>query len=210
MAAVETLAAATVLILAVVLMVTRSPEASSGVYALASLPQAAVVVALALQAGRGGFLPDAAAILVVKGLWAPRLLRHAVRHGGEIYGQQAAFSPSVLFAGAAGVVLLGLRLGTAVSSEAGVPLGLGLAAMLVGFGTVAVRPELWSQAAGLLMGEAGLATTVLVLAAGLPPLGEALAFGEVLALAAVLRLVARMVTETHGAADARLLRGLRG
>jgi hydrogenase-4 component E len=210
MAAVTTLAAAAVLILAALLTVSRSPEAAARVYALASLPQAAVVAGLAVWGGRPLWLLDAAAVLVVKGLWVPRILRGAVRHRGEVYGQHAAYSAPTLFVVAGGVALLCLRVGLVVSAAVGVPLGLSLAALVVGFGTVVVRPELWSQASGLLMGEAGLTTAVLVLAGDLPPWAEALAFAELLALGVVLRLVSRMVVEVHGAADARLLRGLRG
>ncbi len=209
-AAVEGLCAAIVLMLAVALLVARTPEASAAIYAWAAVPQAAIAVALAGWAGMPELYLDAAAILFVKGIWAPRLLRGALPHRGEVYGLQARRSAATLLAGAAAVTLLCLRLSQAVLPARGVALGLGLAAMFVAFGAAAVRSELWSQAAGMLMGEAGLLTAVLVLAAGLPPVGEALALAELVLLAGVLATLTRLVRRTHGAADARVLRGLRG
>ncbi len=210
MQAVETLGAVAVLVLAVTLMLARTPEAAATIYAWAVVPQAVIAVALGGWAGRPELFADAALMLVIKGLWAPGLLRRAVRHDGEVYGQHAAFSASALLLGAAALSLLCLWVGLAILPRAGVALGLGLAAMFVGWGTAAVRSELWAQAAGVLMGEAGLMTAALVLASGLPPLGETFALIEVVLLATLLGSGTRLVRATHGSHDSRLLRGLRG
>jgi hydrogenase-4 membrane subunit HyfE len=207
---VEGLASAAVLILAAGLLVARTPEAAAGIYAWAAVPQAAIAAALAGWGKMPELYLDAAAILLVKGLWVPRLLRQVVRHEGEVYGLHARRSASVLFVGAAAVTALCLRLSQLILPSAGVALGLALGAMFVGFGTAALRSELWSQAAGMLMGEAGLLTAALVLTAGLPPLGEAFSLAEAVLLASILAAVTRLVGRTHGAADARALRGLRG
>jgi hydrogenase-4 membrane subunit HyfE len=207
---VEGLAAAVLLILAAALLVARTPEAAAHIYAWAAVPQAAMAVALAGWAGIPELYLDAAAILLIKGLWAPRLLRRAVPNQGEVFGLQARRSATVLFVGAAAVTLLCLRLANLIYPLRDVPLGLALAALFVGFGSAALRSELWSQAAGILMGEAGLMASALVLTAGFPPLGEAFALAEVVVLAAILAAVSRLVHATHGATDARLLRGLRG
>ncbi len=210
MSTVETFTAATVLVLAVALMLARTPEAAAALFAWAAVPQAVLAVALAGWAGMPVLFPDAAAMLLVKGLWAPRLLRRGLRHRGEVYGQRAAFSGSTLLLGAVAVMLLCLRLGMIILPATGVALGLSLAAMFVGLGTAAVRSELWSQAAGMLMGEAGLMTAALVVSAGLPVVGETFALAEVVLLAAVLAAVTSLVRASHGGADIRFLRGLRG
>ena len=207
----RTLCAAALLALAVALLLARTPEATAGLYAWAALPQAVLAVVVGTATGAWPVLyPDALAMLLIKGIWAPRLLRRAVRHDGEVYGQRAAWSAAALLAAAGALTLLGLRLGLDLDAPLGVPLGLSLAAMFVGFGTTAMRRELWSQSGGLLLAEGGLMGAVLVLASGLPALGEALALTEVVLLAAVLGAVTRSVVAVHGAADSRLLRRLRG
>lgn len=207
---VETLGAAIVLLLAVALMLARTPEAAAAIFAWAAVPQAVIAVALAGWGGMPELFADAAAMLLVKGLWAPRLLRRAIRHNGEVYSQHAAFSPSALLLGAAALSLLCLRVSLMILPDTGVALGLGLSAMFVGLGTAAIRSELWAQAAGMLMGEAGLMTAALVLSSGLPPVGETFALAEVVLLATVLASVTRLVRATYGSADSQLLRGLRG
>ncbi len=209
-ATVEMLGAVTVLVLAVALMLARSPEAAVLILAWASVPQAAIAAALAGWSGMPVLFADAAAILVVKGFWAPRVLGGGIRHQGEVYGYRAAFSSAVLLVGTGAVTLICLRVGTAILPVSGPALGFGLAAMFTGFWTAAIRSELWSQAAGMLMGEAGLMTAALVLSAGLPPVGEILALAEVVLLATILAGMTRLVKATFGSADSGLLRGLRG
>lgn len=210
---VQTVGSAAVLLLAAMAVLSRTPRTSATVYAWAALPQ--VVVLLALAAGSGQpwpLLVDAAAVGVIKGLWAPRLLARAVPRSAEVYGHAVRRAPPVLMSGAAAVTLLGLELGARLaSSRAGhLPLGLALAAMFVGFGTAAVRSELWSQAVGILMGEAGLFMSLVIWVSGLPPLGEMAALAEVAVLAALLGALSQLVQATYGRQDARLLQRLRG
>jgi hydrogenase-4 membrane subunit HyfE len=210
MQAVEVLAATSVLVLAVGVLLARSPGAGVTLYALAAVPQAVLAMILAAR-GVPWLWLDAAAILAVKGLWAPRLLRRAVPPDPRLYGQQAAFSPAMLLCAVAAVTLLCLRVSGRIAGAAeGQALGLALAALLVGLSAAAIRSELWAQAAGILCGEAGLMTGIFVLAGGLPPVGETWALAEVLVLAAVFAVVTRRVHAHHGAATSRLLRGLRG
>ncbi len=207
---VEQLAALAVLVFAVALTLSRSPEAAVTILAWAAVPQAVLAVVLAASGGLPLLYPDALAILAVKGLWAPRLLRRGVPLPEKSYGQRASLSPTVILIASGLVTLMCLRLAAAILPHEATPLGVALAAMAVGFGGVAVRSELWSQAAGMLAGEAGLMTMILVLARGLPPAGEALALAEVVFLAVLLSALTRLVQAIHGAPDSALLRGLRG
>lgn len=210
-ATVETLGAAAALLLAAALLVARTPEACTALYAWAAVPQAAVAAALAARGGAPELWLDAVAILLVKGLWVPGLLRRGQRGGGTVYSLQARGSSFTLFVGAGLVTLICLRLGQAVGEgAAGTALGLAVAGSFIGFSAAAVRTELWTQAAGILSAEGALTIGALVLVGGLGPIGELLVLLEVPALAAVLAVVARLAHATHGAADAGLLRRLRG
>lgn len=207
---VETLAALAVLVLAVALTLARSPEAAIDLLAWAAVPQSVLAAVLAGWGGLPLLYPDALAILIVKGWWAPRVLGRGVRQPEASYGQRSTLSATAILLAAALVTLICLRLAVAILPLRATALGLSLAAMCVGFGGVALRSELWSQGAGMLMGEAGIMTMILVLAAGLPPLGETLALAEVVLLALLLAALTRLVQALHGAPDSSFLRGLRG
>jgi hydrogenase-4 component E len=208
---VELASAAVLLLLVVLAVMARTAPAGVTVYAWAALPQAAVAAALAASGGGALLWVDAALILAVKGLWVPSLLRRSLpvpdRHG---YGLAASMSPPMLLGGAVVAALLGLRLGVLLGPAAGEALGLGLAAILLGFGIPAVRSELWAQTVGILLGEAALVLTALVLAGDLGPTAEILSFAEVILLAVVLGAVVRAVRDVHGVADVRRLGRLRG
>ncbi len=146
----------------------------------------------------------------MKGIWAPRLLRRGVARPERSYGQRTSLSPTAILIAAGLVTLMCLRLAAAILPAEATALGLALAAMAVAFGGAAVRSELWSQAAAMLAGEAGLMTMLLVLTRGLPPAGEVLALAEVVLLAALLSGLTRPVQAILGAPDSALLRGLRG
>ncbi len=203
--------AAVLLLLIVLAAVARTAPAGVTIYAWAAVPQAAVAAALAASGGGAPLWVDVALILAVKAFWVPRVLHRSlpVREGHD-FGLATSMSPPMLLGGAVVMALLGLRLGTLLGPAAGEALGLGLAAVLLGFGIPAVRAELWAQTVGILLGEAALVLTALVLAGDLPPTAEVLAFAEVILLAVVLGAVVRAVREVHGVADVRRLGRLRG
>lgn len=207
---VETLAGMAVLLLAVSLTLARAPEAAIDLLAWAAVPQAVLALVLAGWRGLPLLYADAMAILIVKGLWAPRILRRGVRQPERSYGQRSTLSATAILLAAGLVTLICLRVAAAILPLQAAALGLSLAAMCVGFGGVALRSELWSQGAGMLMGEAGIMTMILVVASGLPPLGETLALAEVVLLAVLLAALTRLVHTLHGAPDSTFLRGLRG
>lgn len=207
--AVAPAAAAALLVLTVAISVARRASAAVGLYRWLAVPQVALLIAFAWAGGGALVWLDAALYLAVKFFWVPALLRRHLRGTDSEYGLRIAAAPALLYTGAAALALLCLRLGASIEPRQGVALGLCFAAMLLGFGMPIVRTELWCQAPGILAGEAGLATAVL-LVAGDVPAAEALMLAEVVSLALVLGLVARLVRRLHGAPDARLLEGLRG
>jgi hydrogenase-4 membrane subunit HyfE len=203
-------ASAAIFLLVVGIGVSRRPSLTVRLYAWIAVPQAALLVALALRSGAPLLWVDAAVTLWLKGGWVPRVLGRRLVRDEPDFGLAAAVSPAVLLLGAAAAAALGLRVGVLLAPGTGLALGILLAGMLLGFGTPCVRAELWSQTAGILAGEGALAASLLVLVGGLPSLAEGLALGEVLGLAAVLSGVVRWVHRLHGAPDARLLERLRG
>jgi hydrogenase-4 membrane subunit HyfE len=208
---VELACAAALLLLIVLAAVARTAPAGVAIYAWAAVPQAVVAAVLAATGGGPLLWVDAALILAIKAFWVPRILGRSlpVREGHD-YGLATALSPPMLLGGAVVLALLGLRLGVLLGPAAGEALGLGLAAVILGFGLPAVRAELWAQSVGILLGEAALVLTALVLAGDLPPTAEVLALAEVILLAVVLGAVVRAVREVHGVADVRRLGRLRG
>ncbi len=193
-------------------IVTRDPRQNVSIYALASIPQAGIAVMLALVYGHVELYALAAAILVLKGLIAPRLLvvpwpgAHRPHYAltGHL-GTPAALAVIVgvlMFAYRVSVVLAPPALETAMAAT--------MASGLVGLLAPAVRHELAAQAAGLLHGEAGMTATALLLVGHLPVTADVISIAELLVLALLLGVLLARVIRVHGRADASLLTALRG
>lgn len=208
MATLEPMASAAILAIAVLTLLSRSASAAWFYYACAAIPQAVLCVALGVTRDLPLLFADAAVILAVKGLWAPGILRRGLRT--TTFGTAAQWSPPVLLLGLSVITLLSLGLGRRMAPHHPAAAAMAVAAMVVAFGTAAVRPELWSQATGMLIGEAAITTLILVLAAGLPPIAELFALAEVVFLAVTLAAMGHLAMHAHRASDARDLRRLRG
>jgi hydrogenase-4 membrane subunit HyfE len=193
-------------------IVTRDPRQNVSIYALASIPQAGIAVMLALVYGHVELYALAAAIVVLKGLIAPRLLvvpwpeAHRPHYAltGHL-GTPAALAVIVgvlMFAYRVSVVLAPPALETAMAAT--------MASGLVGLLAPAVRHELAAQAAGLLHGEAGMTATALLLVGHLPVTADVISIAELLVLALLLGVLLARVIRVHGRADASLLTALRG
>ncbi|MCL6595024.1 MAG: hypothetical protein K6V73_02285 [Firmicutes bacterium] len=193
-------------------ILTRDPRQTVALYALASVPQAGIAALLAVLFGHVELYALAAAILVLKGLIAPRLLvvpwpkMHHPHYGltGHL-GTPASLAVVVgilMFAYRVSVVLAPPALETAMAAT--------MASGLVGLLAPAVRHELAAQAAGLLHGEAGITATALLLVGHLPVAADVISIAELLVLALLLGVLLARVIRIHGRADASLLTVLRG
>lgn len=208
MTTLEAMAAATVLAIALLTLLTRSAPAAWLFYACAAVPQAVLCVALGVTRGLPLLFVDAAAILTVKGLLAPAILRRGFR--ATTFGNASHWSPTVLLLALSVITLLSLGLGPLLAPHHPAAAAMAVDAMVVAFGSASVRPELWSQATGMLIGEAAITTLILVLAAGLPPIAEIFALAEVVFLAVTLSAMGHLAMHAHRTVDARDLRRLRG
>jgi hydrogenase-4 membrane subunit HyfE len=193
-------------------IVSRDPRQMHLLYALAALPQAAIAAILGAAFGHPELYALAAALLVVKGLAAPRLL--VVRWPAaerSRYALSGHLGTPATLVGVIGVLLFAFRVAAIVAParfEAAV--AACLAAGLVGLCAPAVRHELAAQSAGLLHAEAGLSSAALLLVGHLPLVPDVIALAELLVLALALGLLLGAVARVHGRADARHLATLRG
>lgn len=193
-------------------IVTRDPRQNVTLYALAAIPQAAIAVMLGLLYGHVELYLLAAAILLLKGLLAPRLLvvpwpqRQRSHYGltGQV-GTPAALAVIV------GVLMFSYRVSVVIAPPAlETAMAATMASGLVGLLAPAVRHELAAQAAGLLHGEAGITAGALLLVGHLPITADVISLGELLVLALLLGVLLARVVRVHGRADASLLTVLRG
>ena len=193
-------------------IVTRDPRQNVSLYRLASIPQAAIAVMLAILYGHIELYFLAAAILALKGVVAPRLLvvpwperQHSHYALTGQLGTPAALAVIV------GVLMFSYRVSVALAPP---PLQTAMAATmasgLVGLLAPAVRYELAAQAAGLLHGEAGITAGALLLVGHLPVAPDVISLAELLFLALLLGVLLARVVRVHGRADASLLTVLRG
>jgi hydrogenase-4 membrane subunit HyfE len=206
------LAGFALLALAAASLLTRDPRQNVRLYALAAVPQAGIAALLGALYDRPELYGLALAILVFKGLAAPRLLtvpwppEERARYGAS--GQIG--TPSTL------IVVVGLFLfafhvaGYLSPPPVTTALAAALAAGLAGLAAPAVRHELSAQAAGLLQAEAGISSAALLLVGHLPVVPDVISLAELLVLALLLGVLLATVARVHGTADARRLQELRG
>lgn len=194
------------------ILVSRDARATAKFYALAAIPEAMVAILLAIRYGHADLYFVAAAILVAKGWGAPHLLtrvwpereRLAYRLSGTV-GTVGSLLTVLL------VTAVAFRVGAyALPGPDAVGFAASLAAGMAGMAAPALRHELFSQAGGLLVAEAGISTAALLLVGSFPVAADVVAFADLLVLSAAFGLLLRDVARVHGRADAALLRRLRG
>lgn len=204
-----TLIAAALLVLVLAAAVARTARRAIGLYAWVAVPEAAAALWLGLHGGGWELWLTAAAILVVKGLWVPRLAAGAVASGepGRGYGVAGRWSPAWLLAGTAAVWLVTLR---AIGVMAPLAASLAITGCLVALFIPLFRYEAWSQAVGILLAEACVTVLAFALLQGLPAAADAVALADLLALGVLFAVMLRLLPRLHGTYDVRALKELRG
>jgi hydrogenase-4 component E len=200
------------LALAAATLVSRDARQTAGLYAWASLPQAAICALIGIADGRPELYVLGAAILVIKGRLAPRLLVQAwpeeERGAYGLTGHVGTPGSLVLAALAAAVAF---RVAPFVGAPDVRPaLAAALAAALVAVTTPVVRHELSAQATGLLLAEAGVTAASLLLIGEIPTAADAVSLADLVALSIALGVLLARVVRLHGKAHALLLTELRG
>lgn len=193
-------------------VLSRDARQMTLLYALAAVPQAAVAVLIGHLFRHPELYALAAAILVVKGLAAPRLLVVPWPASERArYALSGSLATSSVMVGAVAALLFSFRVADTVAPRLFAPaVAAAMAAGLVGLAAPAVRHELAAQAAGLLHAEAGISTAALLLVGHLPVVPDVIALAEILVLALALGVLLGAVARLHGRADVRHLAELRG
>ncbi len=203
------LAGMALLALASAILISRDARATAGFYGLAAIPQAVIAGGLGVVHRQAELLVLAGVLLFVKGYLAPRLLTRvwppSERSAYRLSGPTGTAGAMVAALAAAAVAL---RVGSVVAPD-GATIGISgaLAAMFVGMLAPALRHELFTQAGGLLIAEAGASAAALLLVGALPGVADAVSLADLMFLAIAFGVLLRWVATVHGRADARLLGG---
>lgn len=209
MSSVFGLAGLALLALASAILISRDARATAGLYALAAIPQAAIAGGLGIEDRHGELVVLAVVLLVAKGYLAPRLLTRvwpeSERSAYRLSGPTGTVGTLVAALAAAAVAL---RVGIEVAPpHVMIGVASALAAMFTGMLAPALRHELFTQAGGLLMAEAGTSAAALLLVGAFPGVADVVALADLLFLAVAFGVLLRWVAALHGRADARLLGG---
>lgn len=197
------------------LVATRQMLACVRLFVLQALLLAASAALLAVALGSAHLAAVATITVLTKGVMIPWLLRRTQRR--ELYSQreidQVLNIPTALLIGAAMTVLAYLVATPMVTAVPGVfaPINLpiGMAALLLGAFTVAVRREALSQLLGLLAMENGVFFAGIAIAPDLPVIAEIAAAFDVLIVTLVIGLLTRRIHDRVGSTSVGLLAALR-
>jgi hydrogenase-4 component E len=203
------------LLAAFAIVATRQMLACVRLFVLQAVLLVASAALLAVALGSPHLAAVALITLVTKALVIPWLLRRTVR--GEIYGRreivQVMNIPTSLLIGAGLTLFAYLIVAPMVSAAPGpfvrINLPIGVAALLLGAYTVAVRREALSQLLGLLAMENGVFFAAVAIAFDLPVIAELAAAFDVPVVTLVIGLLIRRIHERVGDTSVGLLAALR-
>lgn len=208
------LACGALLLTAVLILWRRETAAMIRIYAVQSCALAGVVAVLAADRGSAELWVMALAIVALRAVILPRLLRRVLGDAGTgIRESRPVVNVAASLVIAAVLVLLAYAVGQPIQQLAPSPLTsavpIGIAVVLIGFFLLATRRQALSQVIGFLLMDNGITAVGFLTTAGSGVIVEAGVALDVLLVVLVLQLLATRITETFGAGDLDELRELR-
>jgi hydrogenase-4 component E len=211
-ASVLDLVAGVVLVCAVVTLWRRSLRAMVRVLAVQGIALGTVALVLGARQHNIGLIVVACLVVGAKGAVIPTLLSRVVARdpGSREAAPLVNVPASLVGAGALTFLAYGATgpVVALVPTTAGRLIPLGVATLLIGFFSMAVRRKAVSQIVGLLLVDNGIALVAFLATAGVPLVVELGASLDVLLVVVVLRVLAAQMGSTFGVLDLDQLREL--